>query len=158
VRSLTKHFFLEEFTRTSTGLPNEPPESAISRMVLLCVTILEPIREHFKGRKLIVNSGYRCPAVNKKVGGSTRSLHLYEKGLAAVDFHIEDVPVQDVFDWIRLESKLPFDKVILERGVDNNSEADDCVHIQTTFETQPRRLAFTGGTHGRSKYTPAEVR
>ncbi len=61
-----------------------------------------------------------------------------------------------MFDWMRLESGLPFDKIILERGRNDEAETDDCVHVQ--YSSTPRRLAYIGQTHGRGKYTSVEVR
>ena len=44
------------------------------------VKVLQKIRDHF-GKAVSVNSGYRTPAYNKKVGGAAYSQHLY--GMAA---------------------------------------------------------------------------
>ena len=46
------------------------------------VVILQQIRDHFN-TNVNINSGYRSPAHNKAVGGSTSSLHL--KGLYAAE-------------------------------------------------------------------------
>lgn len=40
------------------------------------VEILQKIRDHF-GKPVNINSGYRCPKHNEKVGGSTGSYHTY---------------------------------------------------------------------------------
>lgn len=40
------------------------------------VTILQKVRNHF-GKAVTINSGYRTPTHNKKVGGTTYSQHLY---------------------------------------------------------------------------------
>lgn len=40
------------------------------------VEILQKVRSHF-GKAVTINSGYRTPAYNKKVGGATYSQHLY---------------------------------------------------------------------------------
>lgn len=44
------------------------------------IAILQNIRDHF-GKAVTINSGYRTPAHNKKVGGATNSYHI--KGMAA---------------------------------------------------------------------------
>ena len=44
------------------------------------VTLLEKIRSHF-GAPITINSGYRTPAYNKKIGGASASQHC--KGTAA---------------------------------------------------------------------------
>lgn len=51
------------------------------------VEILQKIRDHF-GKPIIINSAYRTPAHNKRVGGSSSSYHV--KGMAA-DIQISGV-------------------------------------------------------------------
>lgn len=51
------------------------------------VDLLQKIRDHF-GKAVTITSGYRTATHNKKVGGSTRSQHLY--GMAA-DIQVKDV-------------------------------------------------------------------
>lgn len=56
------------------------------------VDILQKIRNHF-GKSVVINSGYRTPTYNKKVGGSTYSQHLYGN---AADIKISGVKPKDV--------------------------------------------------------------
>lgn len=51
------------------------------------VNIVQNIRDHF-GKPLVINSGFRSQAHNKKVKGAKNSMHLY--GTAA-DIHINGV-------------------------------------------------------------------
>lgn len=51
------------------------------------VIMLQQIREHF-GKPVVINSGYRTPAYNKKIGGATYSQHIYGK---AADITIQGV-------------------------------------------------------------------
>lgn len=78
---LTEHFNLEELTYSSTakqkGLKNEPNESQIENLKLLCEYILEPIREKI-GCPLVISSGYRSEKVNALVGGSKTSQHCFD--------------------------------------------------------------------------------
>lgn len=53
---------------------------------------LQKIRTHF-GSPMIINSGYRCPAHNANVGGSSQSYHV--KGMAA-DIVIPGVNVSEI--------------------------------------------------------------
>ena len=108
---LSKHFTLEELTRTSAGIANQPSEQVIERLRLVCVNILEPVREHY-GRPVMVHSGYRSPAVNIAVGGSPTSQHV--KG-EAVDFHVSAYSVYEVALWI--SENLDYDQLILENFV-----------------------------------------
>lgn len=60
------------------------------------VDILQKIRNHY-GKAVNINSGYRTPAYNKKVGGATYSQHLY--GTAA-DIRITGVKPKDLAAYI----------------------------------------------------------
>ena len=69
--------------------------------------MLQPVRDHFG--VTVINSGYRGPALNEAVGGSSKSQHC--KGEAA-DIECPGVPNYDVAKWI--EDNLDFDQLILE--------------------------------------------
>lgn len=61
---------------------------------------MERARAHFGGKPVIITSGYRPPAVNRRVGGASRSEHLYNgAGVGAVDFYIKGVSVYMVQDY-----------------------------------------------------------
>lgn len=60
------------------------------------VEVLQSIRTHF-GKAVNINSGYRTPTYNKKVGGATYSQHLY--GTAA-DIRITGVKPKDVAAYV----------------------------------------------------------
>lgn len=62
---------------------------------------LYKVREHF-GKPVIINSAYRTPEYNAKIGGAKRSQHMY--GTAA-DFHINGVPPADIVKY--LETVVP---------------------------------------------------
>lgn len=87
----SKYFKLEEF-KCKCGnceMPeNCPPQSLID--------ILENIREHF-GKAVIINSGYRCPSHNAKVGGAKSSRHTYGD---AVDIRVSGVPTKEVYAYV----------------------------------------------------------
>ena len=70
--ALTKNFKVKEFA-CKDG-------SDVIFISMDLVEILQKIRDHF-GKPVTINSAYRTPAYNKKVGGATYSQHLY--GLAA---------------------------------------------------------------------------
>jgi hypothetical protein len=89
-------------------MDNTPGETEIENLKRLCEQILQPIREHFKtGVK--VNSGFRHPEVNAKVGGSKTSDHC--KGQAA-DIEIPGIPNADLAAWIM--DNLTYTQLILE--------------------------------------------
>ena len=99
---LTEHFTLEELTYSNIarqkGLKNEPNESQIENLKLLCEYILEPIREKI-GCPLFISSGYRSEKINTLVGGSKTSQHLLG---SATDIQIFDKKLnnKDLFDII----------------------------------------------------------
>ena len=112
---LTPHFCLEELVRSETairrGIPNEPSEEVIRNLRHLCREVLEPLRCHF-GQPVVISSGYRCPPLNRAVGGSPHSQHL--KGEAA-DIRVPDPQTGEAwFRWMR--DHLPFDQLIKERS------------------------------------------
>ena len=85
---LSKHFKLEEFTRSQiaarNNLKNIPGSGEVKNLENICYEILEPVRAKF-GKPIMINSGYRSLAVNRKLGSSDSSQHI--KG-QAVDFEI----------------------------------------------------------------------
>jgi hypothetical protein len=116
--NLTENFTLSEMTKSETALrhdmDNSPDQTAISNLQALAVHVLQPVRDHY-GKGVKVNSGFRHPDVNAKVGGSKTSDHC--KGMAA-DIEIPGVPNAELAEWVR--GNLPFTQVILEfytRGV-----------------------------------------
>lgn len=151
---LSPHFTLEEFTRTSRKIANVPSPEVVERLRWLCAFILEPTRAYFKF-PMHITSGYRCVNLNGAVGGAPNSAHKAERDRAACDFQIRGVKLERVFHWLRLQSGLLFDTVILERGREERHELDDCIHIQ--INSSPRRRALVGATHGQSGYTEVEV-
>lgn len=79
-----KYFTYEEMLYSETAMKNnirnktdQTIESNIRRLV---ETLLDPIREKW-GKPIQVTSGYRCPLLNCKLGGSKTSKH--KEGLAA---------------------------------------------------------------------------
>ena len=98
---LTKNFSLAEMVKSETALrhdlPNNPGPDELNNLLQLCANVLQPIRDHYqKGVK--VNSGYRSPDVNAKVGGSRTSDHC--RGMAA-DIEIPGVPNAELAAYIR---------------------------------------------------------
>ena len=76
---VTPHFRLSEFINSQTaqrkGIDNSVPLQYVDNIKRLCTEVLEPLRQHF-GQPIVINSGYRCPALNRAVGGARNSYHL----------------------------------------------------------------------------------
>ena len=78
------YFTIPELTHSlraqACGIDNTPPASAVPLMVELITKVLDPIREKWQS-PIYITSGYRCPLLNKKVGGVENSYHT--RGMAA---------------------------------------------------------------------------
>ena len=72
-----RYFEMKEFACKCCG---QLPPSAEQNLQALVEHVLDPARERL-GMPITVNSGYRCPTHNAKVGGVKNSQHL--KGEAA---------------------------------------------------------------------------
>lgn len=116
-----KHFTLSEFFRSSTAAKNDiknepsPDERAtiVRNINLLVDNVLDPVRDKFC-TPVIITSGYRCPQVNRLVGGANNSQHM--SGCAA-DFHIKGgtyLTTCQVFLYIY--DTLEFDQLIYYRN------------------------------------------
>ena len=78
-----KYFSLSEFLNSATakrlGIDNTPTFEVVDNLNKLA-DYLDVIREKV-GKPILISSGFRCPVLNKAVGGVANSQHL--KGLAA---------------------------------------------------------------------------
>ena len=86
---VTAHFKLKEFACKNS--------EAVIVSENLCY-VLEAVRAHF-GKPVVVNSGYRTPEYNAKIGGAVKSQHML--GMAA-DIHISGVKPSDVAAYARV--------------------------------------------------------
>lgn len=152
--NLTPHFTLGEMTTTTRRdvvdldhdgdhdelLPNTPTDAERAKLVKVC-EMLEVVRAHF-GRPIAVHSGYRSPAVNAAVKGSKTSQHMKAE---AADFHVDGVPLVEVFDWIRKQSGMRWSQLILE----GNSPAHPTwIHIGLAdyWSGEPQQVLRFDGT------------
>ena len=131
---LTNHFTLEEFSFSSTaksrGINNTVPLQFIPSLRNLCEKVLEPLRERVK-EPVIISSGYRCPALNKAVGGKNTSQHM--KG-EACDIYVEDV--EKLRKWFAILMDGDFDQLIFER----NRRTEHCwIHVSCKPDTSLNR-------------------
>ena len=110
---LSPHFYLHEFTDSQTatrdGIDNEPAQYALKNLCRIAYT-LEIIRSEL-GAPISISSGYRGPALNKAIGGSTKSKHM--QGLA-VDFTVRGYTPFEAVE--RIREIVGFNKLIIEFG------------------------------------------
>ena len=147
---LSKHFMLSEFLRSSTatarGIDNTPGASAIGTMPAspktaieiisylqaLCVNVLEPLREYFNC-PIVISSGYRCPALNKAVGGASNSQHILGE---ACDIRIpNEAAGKKWFAWMK--DNLPFDSLIWEKS--SPSSTKHWIHVSYRQNSEQRK-------------------
>lgn len=113
-----KYFTIAELTKSATasrrGIDNTPSSTIKANLTELVNKILDPLREAW-GAPIIVSSGYRCPKLNRAVGGAKSSQHMY--GQAADIRTVSDKPSENkkLFD-LTLKLNLPYDQLIDEYG------------------------------------------
>ena len=112
-----KFFTLEEFINskvaTERKIDNTPPLYAVINLTYLVSCVLDPLRERL-GKPILINSGYRCPALNDAVGGVDNSNHLI--GCAADLFIPNSVYVQDIVKILDSRDFVPYlDELLFER-------------------------------------------
>jgi hypothetical protein len=121
--NLTKNFTLQEMYKSTTairlGIDNTPSDIAINNLRLLCNNVLQPLRDHMD-ESIKVNSGYRSPDLNKKIGGSKSSQHCLGQ---AADISCGE-RTAELYEYIK--NNLIFDQIIWEFGNDDNP---DWVHV-----------------------------
>ena len=111
---LTEHFTLDEFTRSITAsrlkIDNSVPDELMPNVKLTAIK-LELVRKAL-GKPIIITSGYRCPALNARVGGVSTSAHT--KGLA-VDFKSSFGTPKEICQRL-IDAGVQFDKLIQEHN------------------------------------------
>lgn len=109
--TISKNFSYREFeastTATEMGICNTITSFEVRDSIkALVLNVLQPLRDAW-GKPLKINSGYRCPELNKLKGGVSNSQHM--KGEAA------DVASDNPYELAKMakELNLPFDQMIL---------------------------------------------
>ena len=123
---LSPHFTLGEMTKSSSHpeVYNIPSHEAIANLTNLSKW-LEVLRERAaspdpskgRGEPIIINSGYRSPQLNRKIGGAANSNHLTG---CAVDIRVENMEQLIRYAAILLdisnETHQDFDELLIERN------------------------------------------
>ena len=113
-----KYFTIAELCKSTTadqyGIDNRCKKEHVVNLTALVNNVLDPLREAY-GKPITVNSGFRSPALNKKIGGVSTSDHL--KGMAADITGGSPVENKKLFYLIQ-SLKLPFKQLIDEKNFD----------------------------------------
>ena len=162
---LSEHFTLGELTKTShKGVYNIPSHEAIENLKRLC-TWLEALRERYNGIRnacisssaitnhaehpIVINSGYRSPQLNRKVGGAANSNHLTG---CAVDIRVSGMEQLIQYAAILIqyanETHQDFDELLLEKrsalplGSSKNSHGAIWLHFAVRPKENRRKILF----------------
>jgi hypothetical protein len=139
---MTPNFTLAELTVSETaerhGIDNTPTPEHLENLQRLA-EFLETVKAALGGKPVMINSAYRGPAVNEKVGGSKSSQHMV--GCAA-DIRIPGMNPDQVCRAI-IEANLPFDQLIRE-FYDPAKAAGGWTHVSVTNTpgSTPRKQAL----------------
>lgn len=110
---LTNHFSLEEFTNSDYAIRNGVNNTASPNIIgnlKLTADGLEQVRK-LLGKAINISSGYRCPTLNRAIGGVSSSAHVL--GFAA-DFTCKEFGTPtDIVKAIKA-SDIKFDQCICE--------------------------------------------
>ena len=147
---ISKHISYKEgvYSNTATrrGINNTPNDEQLNNMETVAEEIFEPLRAYVNG-PIKINSFFRCPELNKAIGGSSKSQHC--KGQA--------IDIDDTFGYMTnaemyyfIKEHLDFDQIIWEFGSDDNP---DWVHISYVSPGKNRNRCLKAYREdGKTKY------
>ena len=140
-KNLSKAEFEHSETAKTLGVSNVMTVQHTENAKLLAEKVFQPIRER-RGSAIKINSGYRSPELNKRIGGSATSQHC--KGEAV------DLPLsKEEFLWVK--DNLVFDQLIYEFG---NDERPSWVHISYSSKKNRKQVLRAIKENGKTKYIP----
>ena len=149
-----KYFTIDELANSATakarGIDNQPTKEAEKNLTALVGAVLDPLREKW-GKPITVNSGYRCPELNRAVGGVATSQHV--KGEAA------DICASTGKETAKLGRLLvsmgTFDQVIFEQSNKECTEAE-WIHVSWKRVGENRRQVLRK-VKGTRNYEPISI-
>ena len=117
---ISKHISYREGTLSTTairlGIDNTPNDEQLNNMELISEKIFEPLRQ-WVGGPIKINSFFRCPDLNKAIGGSSKSQHCHGQAMD-IDDNYGHATNSEMYHWIK--ENLDFDQMIWEFGDDDN--------------------------------------
>ena len=135
---LSEHFTLAELCKSKhEGIYNIPSHVAIENLKRVCAW-LEELRVRAK-TPIVINSGYRSPQLNKKVGGSPTSNHLTG---CAVDIRVAGIEQAMRYAVILMdyadETRQDYDELLIER----NRNGGYWLHFAVRPKDNRRKTSF----------------
>ena len=147
---ISKHITYKEAVRSNTALRlninNIPNDYEISNMVGIASNVFEPLREYVGG-PIKINSMFRSEALNRAIGGSSRSQHCQGRAIDLDDTFGYKTNAE-MFNYIK--DNLNFDQLIWEFGDDTNP---DWIHVSFVSNDENRgRCLKAEKVNGRTSY------
>jgi hypothetical protein len=130
--NLSEHFTLEELTHTDHREYDNVPNDAETENLIRLAKFLEEVKTVLGGKPIMINSAFRCKAVNDAVGSKDSSQHRIG---AAADIRVPGMTPDEVVKAV-IASGIAYDQVI--------REFDRWTHVSipNTKEMTPRRQAL----------------
>lgn len=132
---ISKNFTLDELTASATAkqmhIINAPGVDEVCNLCALVHNVLQPLRDAMD-EPIKIGSGYRCPQLNKAVGGVPNSQHINGE---AADLCIDGDMKKGKrwFEWIKQHCQ--FDQLIME----HNAKGTYWVHVSFRADGKNRR-------------------
>ena len=112
---LSKNFTLSEITKSNTAarlnIKNAPNKEHLKNMQVLIRDLIQPMRDALG--PIRISSGYRSPALNRAIGGSSKSQHCKGQALDIQFWKDGEMCNKEVYDWV-IEEGIEFDQMINE--------------------------------------------
>ena len=144
---LSEHFSLGEFTKSGSHpeVYNIPSHEAIANLKRLCVWLEElrarasPDPSKGRGVPIIINSGYRSPQLNRKIGGAANSNHLTG---CAVDIRVENMEQLLRYAVILLDISRDWHQDFDELLIEKNRYGAIWLHFAVRPKDNRRKVCF----------------
>jgi zinc D-Ala-D-Ala carboxypeptidase len=145
---LTENFTLEEMCKSAyairQGIDNTPNEEQKENLRLLCINILQLLRNSI-GIPVHIDSGFRNFEVNAAIGGAKTSQHTEGKAADITTAYYEPRKLADII----VKLGISFDQLILE--------FDEWVHISYNKDGNRNELLYATKIGGVTKYAPLQL-
>ena len=149
---LSKNFVLSEITRSNTAkrlnISNAPDKEHLRNLQIIIRDLIQPMRDALG--PIRITSGYRSPALNRAIGGSSKSQHCKGEALDIQFWKAGKMCNKEIYDWV-IKEGVEFDQMINEF---------DFSWIHISFKSNENRRQVLNAYHdedGDTAYKYADV-